>query len=218
MKIKALSLLSAAVLVLALGSMAKADTLMYCTGASSTSCFSSTSGLTDYWTVDSNLVLNTSTTFTYTLTVSYTNGDGLGDAGNIVSFSDQAFSQDPTALAWVLNPGGWAAPAPGKGQGACNGSATGSFCGAGTGVGLGSPAVFELTGDYTAGTANDTFNFQLASQNSNGKGFALAISCTPTVNCDGTTPNNPVPEPGSLALFGTGALGLAGYLRRKLFA
>ena len=34
----------------------------------------------------------------------------------------------------------------------------------------------------------------------------------------GTTSNSPVPEPSTLALFGTGALGLAGLLKRRLIA
>ncbi len=48
-------------------------------------------------------------------------------------------------------------------------------------------------------------------------GSAVGINgnTLPQLQCGSSTT---VPEPGTLALFGTGALGLAGFLRRKLFA
>jgi len=45
---------------------------------------------------------------------------------------------------------------------------------------------------------------------------ATTMSATATVSAGEVNPVNPVPEPGKLALFGSGLLGLGGLIRRKL--
>jgi hypothetical protein len=219
---KIFSLLAVVVLVLALGSMAKADTVntLYCTGASSTSCFTNVADAgSSYWTLTSDMKLGAGSSFTYTLTVSATNESS---PGYMEDFSTQYFfgGGQLTNLAWVSgeNPGGWVDLSASKAgnNGSCQGSSPGAFCGSvdlgGTRVYLGSgPVKFGVTGNYTGTFLSDgTWNFQAAaSKNIGGPkkgGNVFAIS----------VPVTAVPEPGSLTLFGTGLLTLAGLIHRRI--
>lgn len=207
MKIKALSILSAAVLVLALGSVAKADS------------FTDSNG--NLWTVaiapDSDGEANT---FDVILTVNTVNGGGflmgwsLGNA-NTGGWGNNAtgFALDPgnTALGTgPINPGG---------TGGCKNNVTESAClNINPGLAL-DGSTYSWTIDVTMSSGSfSAVHVQALYSPSSTDPSANGAHNLISQDIDGGTPNNPVPEPGSLALFGTGALGLAGYLRRKLFA
>ena len=69
---------------------------------------------------------------------------------------------------------------------------------------------------FSGPDANPTFNlgtFTLSGNADIGNGGVQPITGTLVISQSSTTP--PVPEPNSIALVGTGALGLAGYLRRR---
>ena len=101
--------------------------------------------------------------------------------------------------------------------------------GGGTGSSSGmTDVIITITGTNlsTANFESDNGNAQFAVQVapylvSNCTGFAANENLTgnqPSSQAGSGCTSTDVPEPGSLALFGTGARGLAGYLRRKLFA
>jgi hypothetical protein len=215
--------LAALLLLLTLGApLASAnglDQTLYCTGASSTSCFNVAPSSGQYWTVESAITLGASNTFTYTLTIT---GDN-GATGYLQDFSAQYFvgsGASVSGLQWAQNPGSWLDLSASKAgnNGSCNGSANGAFCGAsdlgGTRVLLGSTAVtFGVTGTYS-GTFLDSsgnWNFQLAAANNltgTGGGNAFAISMP-------VSGSNGVPDGGmTLVLLGGALVGLE-TLRRK---
>jgi hypothetical protein len=73
------------------------------------------------------------------------------------------------------------------------------------------------------GDPGSDFVFHLQYTNSNGTGCSAFVSNTSHDNTGLSAPadgcgSTSVPEPGSLALFGTGILGMAGFLRRKFLA
>lgn len=85
--------------------------------------------------------------------------------------------------------------------------------------GITSPVVFVLNGLYTnfpANASGNEFAVHIRWDN-NCSGFIGGQVGTTSVS---SNPNcgTPIPEPGTLALFGTGMLGLAGVIRRRLVA
>ncbi|HLY60728.1 MAG TPA: PEP-CTERM sorting domain-containing protein [Terriglobia bacterium] len=241
MRNKVFSLLSAAVLVLALGSMAKADTYDLTQQNGGLGSYSPAS---DYATV--TLVLNGGTL-----------GDGstcaAGAGGVCIDFqATSGWMFHNAGVGWNQNVttgsissesvttctaiGGATCTIPGgsgnfDGFGFMTNSVTG---GSGSSTGL-TDIVITIAGtglnlaDFENANSKDntTFSAQLSPfPNPNGgcTGFIGDTGSTTGFNGNGTGTNGcggssgTVPEPGSLALFGTGILGMAGYLRRKLLA
>ncbi|HEV2349331.1 MAG TPA: PEP-CTERM sorting domain-containing protein [Terriglobia bacterium] len=210
MKNKVFSLLSAAVLVLALGSMAKADS------------FTDTAG--DVWSVsiapdsggDAGNVFDVTITVVTANTTAGTPyflmGVSLvsaktGGWGNNAT----AFAMDPTDTSLSTGP-------INPGAGACAGNVTESACwNINPGLEL-NGNTYSWTVDVTmaSGTSFSAVHVQaLGSPNQGGVVKGDGSHNLLSQDIDGSTP---VPEPGSLALFGTGILGMAGFLRRKLLS
>jgi hypothetical protein len=63
----------------------------------------------------------------------------------------------------------------------------------------------QMLANYKSGNYSDDFYLD-----ANGKGQSFVVDATPV--------SSPVPEPSSLALFGTGMLTFAGFVKRKIFA
>jgi hypothetical protein len=103
-------------------------------------------------------------------------------------------------------------------SGGCNGSGSGFFCSGGTGLAIGAGHVYNWEWAITLASPGDLF---LSSNEASIKASFVTpaggnagitsedITLTPT-------PVIPTPEPSSLLLLGTGALGIAGILKRKL--
>lgn len=213
MKGKIFSTLSAAVLVLALGSMAKADTWTLAPGLSADGSLSAAGG-----------------NFTVTLTFNNTNGAAAGVDWFDLQLFDPATSMTlSSATIGGVNFGSgntWEGFAEEKGNNGGNDCTSQSHPGwvcadGGSGIfatiGANSSLTFVLSGTYV-GTPTDPIEHM------------QSAGCLTIVNntCPGNGGNSwnisagpdggQVPEPGSLALFGTGILGMAGYLRRRFLA
>lgn len=210
MKSKIVSLLSAAVLVLALGSMAKADSLNFGNGLSVTgtlttggSNFTLTFTITNSNSADAGI-----DDFSLQLTggngsVNITSESGSGTSGAGWNFFDDTKQNNgsgntcntTTNSGWVCTDysGGFDTIA---GNG---GSLTWTYSGTFTGTPV---SVLELMAQGCTAVSGQTCPY-------NGAG---------SYNISAPMDGDPVPEPGSLALFGTGTLAIAGFLRRKLFA
>lgn len=237
MKLKIFSVFSAAVLVLALGSPAKADTCA--TGDTSSSCsiaLTVTNGFGSsgptYGTV--TLSLNGNGTITVDMsTVSSDYGLHQADFGfnttdnGTLSLSLNSYTIDtgapgaPTAVTSQMEDGfGTFAYGYHGGTGSSSNYSDLNFTVSTSTVG-GFTSIGELISGSSGGNGspNNWFAAQIANIPTGCTGFvgnAGSSNLGSTANClDGGTP---VPEPGSLALFGTGLLSLAGFLKRKLLA
>jgi hypothetical protein len=127
-------------------------------------------------------------------------GDKLGDVAIKVSSGDNN-------LTFISAPAGYTLQDGGLNNGGCNGSGAGFFCFAGS-INAGGVYVFEAsikdTPDATGSIKDQFFNTD---------GTKIEqLSEDTTV---GTHVPSAAPEPSSLALLGSGVLGLAGVVRRK---
>lgn len=221
MKNKIFSILSAAVLVLALGSLAKADsytmTYDHCSGTGG--CLGGGSVGTVTVTQDGANTVQFDIEST---------GAGMGwavtGAGTDYQFffnisGNPTISASFTTAGWELVSTTPTAGIPGDGYSgdfayAVTCHYTGGACpGGGTSSGATPPLVFTIS---TSGLTPGSF-INPVGDGAIFVGDVLANGNTGLVGFTGnSTPQ--VPEPGSLALFGTGILGMAGYLRRKLLS
>jgi hypothetical protein len=106
----------------------------------------------------------------------------------------------------------------GLSAGGCNGSGSGFFCSGGTGLAIGPGKVYNWEWAITLASPGDLFTGSDAASikasfvtpaGGNGGLTSEDITLQP-----GSTPS--VPEPTTLTLLGTGALGLAGVIKRRL--
>jgi PEP-CTERM motif len=124
------------------------------------------------------------------------------------SFTNIAFISGPFG---TVEDGGIAA-------GGCNGAGAGFFCSGGTGLAIGSGDVYNWEWAITLASPGDLFT-------GSDEASIKASFVTPKGGNAGITseditlqPGSPVPEPSTLMLLGTGALGIAGAIKRRLLA
>jgi hypothetical protein len=148
------------------------------------------------------------------LTVNTTATTLPGDFLNAVA---PKVSSSFTNIAFISGPFGTVEDG-GIASGGCNGAGAGFFCSGGTGLAIGSGHIYNWEWAITLASPGDLFlNSNEASikasfvtaAGGNGGITSEDITLTP-----GTVV--PTPEPSSLILLGTGALGIAGILKRKL--
>ncbi|HEX4576368.1 MAG TPA: PEP-CTERM sorting domain-containing protein [Edaphobacter sp.] len=124
------------------------------------------------------------------------------------SFTNIAFVSGPFG---TVQDGGLAA-------GGCNGSGAGFFCSGGTGLAIGSGKVYNWEWAITLASPGDLFTgsneASIKASFVTPAGGNAGITSEDITLQPGTTPS--VPEPSTLMLLGTGALGLAGAIKRRL--
>jgi PEP-CTERM motif len=214
MKSKMLCLLSAAVLVLALGSMAKADSIGTLTLSDCGSGQSGCPAATYYFDIGT-----TSAMLTITITGAvnsnndYIEGVDLGfsPSGNINSGPTLVSSPNGDTSLWKTDTDSLSNGGCGTNSGAFICSSALSTYNSGNGLLIAQNGVYTWTWNYTL--SNNTLidgvgDVHVGANYNPHNGWIVSET--------GATPS--VPEPGSLALFGTGLLGLAGFMRRKLFS
>lgn len=194
----------AAIAVLAAPAAADTVTLSGCS-----SCFGSIYTLTVNPTT-----LGSTTDFTVTLTIN-TTGTSAGSA-TAISAVNFKISSSVSSFTLTSAPGGtgaWVTSQNGINNAGCAGSGAGFVCSQDTApvtsAQLG--GVFTWTWDITI-PSGSLFTPNLAGSHIGAK----YNNSAGTLNGFITSETTPIPEPGTLALFGTGLIALAGVIRRKL--
>lgn len=209
---------------------------LYCTGGNNCATTAPNTGLS-YFTFQSSIDVHSDSSFDYTLTVSEAGNGGSDPSAYMQSFSAQLFYGSGASvgtLSWISNPGSWTDLANSKSNngGSCTGSTNGSLCGSDnnsstisalsnnnvlvTAAGV----TFEIHGTSSSGTLGElqpsgAYTYHLMA-NGISNGLNGNSSNVFALTNDVAVPSNTsVPEPGAMALLGTGLVGVAAVLRRK---
>lgn len=193
---------------------------LYCTGGST--CFTTTAAAgSNYFTFASSIDEHNDGSFDYSLTVSET---GAPPTAYMQSFSAQLFFGSGASvgtLSWGAGTNSIAAADWGLASsksnngGTCSGSTSGAICGSDNDASTSPPNILVTASGVTFDIHSTSFSGTLGDP-------TYHLMSNATLNADGSGGNTFalsndvwVPEPGSMALLGTGLLGLAG-VRRKL--
>lgn len=192
---------------------AKADTI----GPSCASCNGSSYTLNYETTADPDV-------FDIFLTVDTTGFTGAStDSLNSVALKlvSQSSSISSVTLLSPLSDGFSTTVYSGLNANGCAGGGGGFFCSESTGLGLAVGGVYTFEWQLTLTSADALFTeLNEASVKAlyvTSQGHQNGIT-SENITLDPSTPVSPVPEPSSLMLFGTGAMGIAAAMRRRLMA
>jgi len=214
--------LAAAVALLPAVAHADITFTIYCTGGNT--CSTTNPGSGQFWSFTGGVTTTTSggvQHFDLNLNIA---ASPAAAAANLLSWSLQfGPSSDTISNLNVVSSAGGTLVAGKSNNGGdnCNTNVSGAICDSlvpsGLAITTGAGLHWEAKGDFTGQFGTDcgalgTCLVLLADSNFASNGHT-AFAISQDVNGGG---NTPVPEPASMALFGTGLLGFAGVLRRKL--
>jgi len=195
---------------------ARADSVsftLYCTDGNN--CSTTQPGSGGFFTFTCS-VTTTGTSFDMQLNITETNED----PASLLSWSLTAFTGD------VSNLSTGESGKSNNGSDDCNNNVSGAVCFSKTDLGGGAPLPYsvDVTGNFTGSLLGSGQLVFLADgaftsgDNSGKTAFAVSQETGTTNNNNNNNNNNnrPLPEPASLALFGSGLVGISAMLRRRL--